>query len=80
MDAQTGQQKWIFKTGGQVASSPAVAAGVVYVGSTSTDHNLYAVDAQTGQQKWSFKTGGIVCSSQAVAAGVVYVGSSDQNL
>lgn len=38
--------KWKFHTGGSVTSSPAVANGVVYVG--SADHNLYALDSATG--------------------------------
>jgi serine/threonine protein kinase len=33
-------KKWAYQTGGRVDSSPAVAGGVVYVG--STDDNLYA--------------------------------------
>ena len=36
------QIKWKFHTDGQVISSPAVANGMAYVG--STDGNLYAVD------------------------------------
>src|SRR6476646_6765717 len=39
--------KWTFKTGGAIFSSPAIAAGIVYVG--SSDGFLYAVDQQTGQ-------------------------------
>jgi outer membrane protein assembly factor BamB len=69
--------KWAFKTGGRVYSSPAVADGVVFVG--STDGNLYAVDAAAGTQKWKFTTRGRVVSSPAVAAGVVYFESYDSN-
>src|ERR1700682_21067 len=46
--------KWKFHTNGYVISSPAIANGAAYVG--STDGNLYAVDLQTGSQKWKFKT------------------------
>src|SRR5437899_11176442 len=60
-------------------STPAVANGVVYVG--STDGNLYAFQAATGQKIWSAPagaaTGNWVASSPAVANGVVYVGSLD---
>jgi hypothetical protein len=69
--------KWTFKTGGRVYSSPAVADGVVFVG--STDGNLYAVDASTGAQKWKFATRGRIVSSPAVLAGVVYFESYDSN-
>lgn len=67
--------KWKFHTSGYVISSPAVANGVAYVG--STDGNLYAVDLQSGAQKWKFKTGARVVSSPAVDAGVVFFGSYD---
>ncbi|GAB6286528.1 MAG: hypothetical protein STSR0009_27290 [Methanoregula sp.] len=56
-----------------VWSSPAVANGVVYIGSGDT--KLYAFDALTGAMKWQFPTGGFVDSSPAVANGIVYVGS-----
>ena len=57
-------------------SSPAVANGVVYVG--SQDDNVYALNASTGARLWSFTTGGSVFfSSPGVANGVVYVGSED---
>ena len=36
-----GQLKWSYTTGSYVSASPAVANGVVYVG--SQDHNLYAL-------------------------------------
>src|SRR5712671_6699947 len=62
--------KWKFNTGGRVYSSPAVADGAVFVG--SSDGNLYAVDAAAGTLKWKFTTRGRVVSSPAVEAGVVY--------
>ncbi|HEX6881643.1 MAG TPA: PQQ-binding-like beta-propeller repeat protein [Terriglobales bacterium] len=68
---------WKFHTGGRVFSSPAVAAGTAFVG--STDHNLYAVDLATGSQKWKFETGSRVTSSAAVAEGAVFFGSMDAN-
>jgi hypothetical protein len=41
----TGKEKWRFATGDRVDSSPAVANGIVYVG--SEDKNLYAVGANS---------------------------------
>ncbi|OPC78011.1 serine/threonine protein kinase [Embleya scabrispora] len=69
---------WRFTTGGWVHSSPAVADGVVYVG--SLDNRLYALEVATGAKKWAFPTGGGITSSPAVARGLVYVGSTDENL
>ena len=39
-------------------SSPAVANGVVYVG--SDDGNVYALNASTGAKLWSYATGDYV--------------------
>jgi len=67
--------KWRFATGGQVISSPAIANGMVYVG--STDQQLYALDLETGQPKWKFATESSISSSPAVAGGIVYFASYD---
>src|SRR5262249_23611009 len=47
-------KKWFFSTGNVVVSGPAVAAGVVYIG--SVDNSLYAIKAATGTEAWSFPT------------------------
>jgi outer membrane protein assembly factor BamB len=70
--------KFIFKTGGPIRSSAALAQGVLFFG--SGDGQLYAVDAATGKERWRFKTGGAVHSSPAVAQGVVYFTSRDGSL
>jgi outer membrane protein assembly factor BamB len=71
-------KKWSYTTGSSVYSSPAVATGVVYVG--SDDNKVYALKASTGALLWSYATGDYVSSSPAVANGVVYVGSWDGNV
>ena len=77
LNAKTGAKLWSYATGYGVESSPAVANGVVYVG--SYDGNVYALNAKTGALLWSYTTGNGVRSSPAVANGVVYVGSYDGN-
>jgi eukaryotic-like serine/threonine-protein kinase len=69
---------WKYRTSAKVLSSPAVADGVVYVG--SSDHNLYAIAAADGALRWKFPTNGPVTSSPAVAGGAVYFTSVDGNL
>jgi len=69
--------KWKFHTNGSVFSSPAVAGGVVYVG--SSDGILYAVGIESGTLKWKFFTGSRVASSPAVDGGVVFFASYDGN-
>jgi outer membrane protein assembly factor BamB len=67
--------KWKFQTGGRVISSPAVANGMIFVG--STDANLYAVDLESGALKWKFAAESAITSSPAVSGGTVYFGSYD---
>jgi len=83
VDAQTGKEKWKFKTSGVIHTSPALYNGVVYFGSWDTF--LYAIDARTGKEKWKFKTGeqpdyhileGIQ-ASPAVSDGLVFFGARD---
>ncbi|WP_131770692.1 PQQ-binding-like beta-propeller repeat protein [Candidatus Protofrankia californiensis] len=73
-----GPRPWVFTTGEEVYSSPAVEAGVVYIG--SNDRHLYAIDAVTGLERWRYQTGDAVTSSPAVADGTVYVGCNDTYL
>ena len=56
VNAATGAPRWSYTTGGHVTSSPAVANGVVYVG--SQDKNIYALNAVTGSKLWSYPTEG----------------------
>ena len=57
-----------------INSSPAVAGGLVYVG--SDDGSLWAFDALTGAPMWRDPVGSQVRSSPAVADGRVFFGSS----
>ncbi len=66
---------WRFETMGPVRSSPTIAGGTVYVG--STDGSLYAVDAASGAERWHAAVGSPVSSSPAVAHGLVIFGSRD---
>jgi len=59
-------------------SSPVVADGIVYFGSSDT--NVYALDAATGALKWKFKTGDVVHSSPALTDGTLFIGSWDTYL
>ena len=72
MDASSGAFIWSYTTRPWVESCPAVAGGMVFVG--SGDDNVYALNATTGII-WNYTTGGWVVSSPAVVGGVVFVGS-----
>ena len=78
-DTSTGAKRWDYAAAGDLYGRiPAVANGVVYVG--STNNSFYAVDASTGSKLWSYTTGGGAGYAPAVADGVVYFGSHDQNV
>jgi outer membrane protein assembly factor BamB/serine/threonine protein kinase len=72
------QLLWTFTTGGPIWSSPAVANGVVYIG--SNDYNLYAVNTVTDQEEWTFATRGTLHYLPTVVNGVVYIDSADAHL
>jgi len=80
VDASTGKLRWSLRTGGEVTSSPAIAAdGTLYVG--SHNGNLYAVDGRTGQVRWKYHSAGPIYSSPAIGrGGVVYFGSSSHGV
>jgi outer membrane protein assembly factor BamB len=83
---KTCQPLWTATLGGSITSSPAVANGVVYIG--SLDHKLYAFDAAgvtnctnvSCSPLWTATAGDTISSSPAVANGVVYIGSEDNNM
>ena len=66
---------WIYKTGGAVVPSPAVANGCVFVG--SNDHYIYCLNSSNGELMWNFPTGSEVNSSPAIDNGRIYIGSDD---
>lgn len=64
---------WIFDAEGDIYPSPAVASGLLFVGSHSK--NIYAVNASTGKEVWRYAAGDIFVSSPAVAGDTVFIGS-----
>jgi outer membrane protein assembly factor BamB len=75
LDAKTGVLRWKFPMSGSnlLESNPAIADGMVYVGTQNT--GVYAINAQTGKLVWSNNCDGADCGvsgAPAVANGVVY--------
>jgi outer membrane protein assembly factor BamB len=63
---------WRFETGGPVRSTPALAGGVLYFG--SSDGHLYAVNAADGEPRWTYEASAPVTSSPAVTGRAVIFG------
>ena len=72
-NAKDGTQTWrSAKISDVIPGAPAVANGVVYVGSKDT--NVYALDAKTGSSLWHYNAGGAIYTSPQVVNGVLYAG------
>lgn len=78
LDAETGAQRFEFKTGASVRSTPAIADGTLVFG--SRDHSVYALDAASGALKWKHDTQDAVVSSPVVDSGHVYIGSRSADM
>jgi hypothetical protein len=50
-EARAQQLLWTLQTHGAIQSSPLIADGVLYVG--SSDHHLWAIEIETGKSLWS---------------------------
>lgn len=73
-----GGVRWQFPTGGPVRSSPTIAGGVVYIG--SSDGGLYALDLRTGHLKWRYPAGPPVTSTPLVIDGTVVFTAYDGSI
>jgi len=84
ISAEIHTPKWTYPTGDPVLSSPALSAGVLYVG--SYDQNLHAVNAVDGSFRWSFSVkptktnqAAYIYSSPAIAPdGTIYFGTEER--
>jgi len=70
---QDGTLLWTFTTSHPQWGTPALGAGVLYLG--SLNHFLYAVDANSGVQQWATDTGGTLVSGPLLHEGMLYTGT-----
>jgi outer membrane protein assembly factor BamB len=73
-----GKAAWTFATRARVESSPAIAAGRVYVG--SNDGRFYVLNLSSGAKLWEFNAGAPFSASPAIGRGRVVIGSQDGRL
>ncbi|PAE37383.1 outer membrane protein assembly factor BamB family protein [Bacillus sp. 7884-1] len=71
---------WTYRTPGTIlTSSPAIANGIVYIGTRDEDgnhnHAIHAVDQKTGKLVWQVQADAQVQASPAVVDGIVYASS-----
>jgi outer membrane protein assembly factor BamB len=80
VDMQTGTSIWEFATSWPVTSTPAVADGLVFVGTENNDR-VYALDESTGNPVWNFFTSGwLTPPAVDTSKQLVIVGSKDYKL
>lgn len=76
----TGALVWEYSTSWPVTSCPAIADGLVFVGSENDD-TIYAFEQSTGNLIWSFRTGGWLTPPAVDSLRqLVIVGSKDYRL
>ena len=73
LNALTGSWVWSYTATNYVATTPAVANGLVYA--SAYNGNIYCVNAYTGTWVWQYPWEGIPTSA-VVANGLVYVGNN----
>jgi outer membrane protein assembly factor BamB len=56
LNVETGEEKWRFKTEGQVREAAAVVGELLYFACSNS--RIYALDAQSGEMRWVTKTRG----------------------
>ncbi len=69
-----GALRWRFQVPGSMVGVPAIANGMVYLG--SSDDAFSALDASTGAVRWRVWLCSQRCAQPAIANGVVYLGSN----
>jgi outer membrane protein assembly factor BamB len=75
IDAETGNEVWIYRTELPLGHSPAISKGIAYVG--GFDRKIHAIDAMTGQGLWTFTAGAGFSTNPLVVNGMLYAGNRD---
>lgn len=75
IDAETGDEIWVYPTELPLGHSPTVVNGVAYVG--GFDRRMHAIDAATGQGLWTFAAGGGFQTNPLVVGDKLYAGNRD---
>jgi outer membrane protein assembly factor BamB len=73
-----GKAGWTVTTRARGESSPAIADGRVFVG--SSDGRFYVLNLNSGAKVWEFNAGGPLSASPAIANGRIVIGSQDGRL
>jgi outer membrane protein assembly factor BamB len=75
LDVGSGEEKWRFRAGNEIWSTPLLADGTLYI--TSLDHHLYAIDPTNGDELWHYGAGGAIVGTPAMHDGTLYFAAFD---
>lgn len=74
LDLATGEQRWLYPSGKEAMTAPAIAGNLAILG---TGNSLLALDIGTGEAAWYFLAGDTIESAPTVIDGYVFFGSRD---
>lgn len=74
LDLATGERRWLFPSGKQSLTAPAITGNLALVG---TGNSLLALDIATGRASWYYLAGDTIESAPIVVDGFVFFGSRD---
>jgi outer membrane protein assembly factor BamB len=78
IDAATGDQRWLYASGGgMVGGAPSVAEAIAYFGTTGAVSRLTAVDCRRGQMAWSLQVPAGICGQPLLYGSSVIAAMSD---
>lgn len=72
LDKRTGRQRWHFRVGSPIESSPIVSGGLDYFG--AWNGRIYALDLKRRKLRWSFRAGYKITSSASIAGKTLFIG------
>ncbi len=76
LERQKGEEKWVFRTRGDVDSSPLICGGE-HVLFGSNDGFIYGLSLSKGEELWRYEVGAPVKAAPAVAGEFVLIGADD---
>jgi outer membrane protein assembly factor BamB len=77
LDADTGNEKWVYPTELPLGHSPTVKNGVVYVG--GFDNKIHAIDAFSGIGLWTYEASAGFDTNPLIIGDLLYAGNRDGN-